>query len=165
VTGRDYPVGVANRGGSGLTAIRLMIDPDGQVMDCQITQSSGSQILDNTACNLIKARARFRPARDGDGKNVAGTYSNRVRWALPDYERVARLGTVVKTVTVDLDKTGAIRKCEFTSSPSDVAQPPASDTPCSPFREGAEFAVIQDANGKAIDGRMIVETTIKFVPR
>jgi protein TonB len=39
--------------------------------------------LDGATCDLVTKRARFDAARDGNGKPVAGTYSNAVKWSIP----------------------------------------------------------------------------------
>ena len=41
-------------------------------------------ILDQAACSNITRRARFTPAKDGSGNPVQDTYSNRVRWVIPE---------------------------------------------------------------------------------
>lgn len=80
----DYPDEAMANDLEGIVAFRLDIDTSGRVSNCTVTQSSGTDILDVAACNLISRRAVFSPARDASGAAVAGVYTNRVRWSLPN---------------------------------------------------------------------------------
>ncbi|HXD03378.1 MAG TPA: energy transducer TonB [Novosphingobium sp.] len=82
-TANDYPSRALREEREGTTGFRVTVGPDGRVTDCQITSSSGSPDLDQTACEKIRQRARFTPATDGEGNPTSGTYSNRVRWVIP----------------------------------------------------------------------------------
>lgn len=79
----DYPAVALREGRSGTTSFSMTIGPDGRATDCRISQSSGSADLDNATCRIMRVRARFNPATDGAGEPISGTYSNRIRWALP----------------------------------------------------------------------------------
>lgn len=82
-TPNDYPSRALREEREGVTGFRVTVGPDGRVSDCQITSSSGSPDLDQTACDKIRQRARFNPATDGEGNPTSGSYSNRVRWVIP----------------------------------------------------------------------------------
>lgn len=84
VTASDYPAAPLRRGEQGVTGFRVEIDASGRVTSCSVTASSGSQALDEAACRHVTRRARFAPATDGRGAKVAGSYSNSVRWTLPE---------------------------------------------------------------------------------
>ncbi len=84
VTNEDYPSSAMREGLQGVTGFRLDIGPDGRVTNCTVTSSSGSQLLDDTACRLLVRRARFTPAKDAAGNGMPASYSNRVRWQIPD---------------------------------------------------------------------------------
>lgn len=83
VTTEDYPPAAAREGVTGLTGVRVSINSDGRVTGCTVTASSGSQLLDDTACRLITKRARFAPARGEDGQPGEGSFTTRFRWQLP----------------------------------------------------------------------------------
>jgi protein TonB len=84
VSDADYPA-VAIRGEEqGTTRFRLAVGPDGRVRECIVTGSSGSSALDSATCRIMKARARFEPARDGTGNPTSDTVANAIRWVLPD---------------------------------------------------------------------------------
>lgn len=83
VTDNDYPTRALQLGQEGVTSFRLSVGNDGKVASCEITRSSGSPELDKTACDLLKRRARFTPAADGDGNPTTGSFSSTMRWTVP----------------------------------------------------------------------------------
>lgn len=84
VTNDDYPRIAINREYEGTVAYRVDVSADGRVQACRIATSSGHDVLDQAACNRIQRRARFRPATDRTGAEVAGTYRGSVSWEIPD---------------------------------------------------------------------------------
>ena len=82
-TTEDYPSRALREEREGTTRFRVTVGPDGRVVDCQVTGSSGSPDLDEAACKNITRRARFNPATDGEGKPTTGSYSNAIRWVIP----------------------------------------------------------------------------------
>ncbi len=79
---RDYPADASRARITGSVTATLDIAPDGRVSDCRITRSSGNASLDRTTCTLIEQRFRFEPARDTEGKPVAGVAGWRQDWWL-----------------------------------------------------------------------------------
>lgn len=73
----DYPAAAKGR---GTVQMDLLTDKQGAVAECRITQSSGSWQLDAATCNLVKRRARFTPALDGDGNPSIGMLAVQVDW-------------------------------------------------------------------------------------
>lgn len=80
----DYPPAAQRANEEGTAAFRVIVGPDGRVSDCFITRSSGSAALDEATCAVMYLRARYRPARDADGKPTIDVDSGAVRWVLPD---------------------------------------------------------------------------------
>jgi TonB family protein len=112
VTNEDYPAAAIEAGESGTTSFRLDIGKDGAVTRCTVTGSSGSPLLDNTACTLLKMRARFNPALDKKGRPTTDAYSARFRWVLPDAPDI-EAGYLISKVTISPD--GAITDCSIKS--------------------------------------------------
>ncbi|MDB5704042.1 MAG: hypothetical protein JWN66_1158 [Sphingomonas bacterium] len=77
----DYPKEL--RDVQGRTVAVLTIDAQGQVAACEIRGSSGSAILDETACRRARERGRFIPARDSRGVAITGSYLVPVLWGKP----------------------------------------------------------------------------------
>ena len=86
VTNDDYPIAAMREEREGTTGFRLTIGADGLPTACEITAASGHADLDSTTCRLVMERGRFAPGRGADGKAAGGTYSNRVRWQIPEGE-------------------------------------------------------------------------------
>ena len=83
-TNADYPAAAMREEREGTSGFRLTIDASGLPTACDIVSSSGHADLDSTTCQLLIERARFRPGLDPAGKRVGGTYTNRIRWQIPD---------------------------------------------------------------------------------
>jgi TonB family protein len=80
----DYPLTALRAAQQGTVGFRVSIGPDGMPSQCTITASSGYAELDQAACSLVLRRSRFRPAQDGSGQPISSTYSNRIRWQIPE---------------------------------------------------------------------------------
>lgn len=84
ITDDDYPPAALRAEAQGTTTARFTIGTDGRVTSCTVTGSSGNSALDNTTCNLIQRRFRFRPAQDTNGNPVSETKTQRIVWRLPN---------------------------------------------------------------------------------
>lgn len=82
-TTNDYPASALRREEQGVTRFRVVVSSDGRPLNCEVTASSGSKLLDDKTCDLVESRARFEPATNDAGERIVGTYSNAVRWQLP----------------------------------------------------------------------------------
>lgn len=82
-TTNDYPSRALREEREGTTGFRVSVGPDGRVTDCSIVSSSGHADLDQATCDNVRRRARFTPAKDGEGQPTTGSYQNRVRWVIP----------------------------------------------------------------------------------
>lgn len=76
----DYPAAAGEAGVSGTVSVRYVVETDGRVSDCEVTRSSGSPILDDTTCRLIRERFRFRPSLDAQGRPVAAAIVENHSW-------------------------------------------------------------------------------------
>lgn len=83
ITQRDYPNAARGTGAKGRTAFRLTVDAGGRIASCAITASSGWKVLDDRACELLRQRARFRPARDAANNPIPFTWSSWFVWKRP----------------------------------------------------------------------------------
>ena len=79
----DYPASAQSSGAEGTVRASLTIGPDGRVVACNVTQSSGNGSLDSATCNILRRRAKFTPARDQNGQPVTDTITTPpIRWQL-----------------------------------------------------------------------------------
>lgn len=124
----DYPVRAFQRRQQGTTAFEVLVAPDGRPAACSVVKSSGSEILDNSACSITKNRIRFTPAADAAGHAAYGVYRTQVNWALdpenwsqsevgPDFEvSLNKLpdnatGPVSVKYAVAVDAAGKVADC------------------------------------------------------
>ncbi len=82
VSNDDYPSRAIREEAQGTVRVTLTVGPDGRVSDCQVNSSSGNATLDETACRLLRQRARFDPKLDSNGSPTTGTWSSSFRWQL-----------------------------------------------------------------------------------
>jgi TonB family protein len=76
----DYPAVAIRNDQSGRVRFALLIQEDGRVADCTIVATSGVPALDSQACAILKARARFEPARGSDGKPAKDSVVGSILW-------------------------------------------------------------------------------------
>ncbi len=50
--------------------VKYLVREDGSVGDCNVTAPSGTPLLDDAACAMVKRRWKFKPAMQ-DGKPIA----------------------------------------------------------------------------------------------
>jgi len=79
---RDYPRIALKAREDGTVSYRLEVSRSGRVASCIVTASSGSAILDSTTCRLLRARARFVPARDERGRTRPDSLIGKISWRL-----------------------------------------------------------------------------------
>jgi protein TonB len=84
VTNADYRSSWINREYTGTASFSVRVGANGRVEACSITGGSAPQELKDATCSLIQRRARFKPATNGNGDDVAGNYSSTVRWEIPE---------------------------------------------------------------------------------
>src|SRR3546814_17682230 len=80
----DCPARAIREGREGTTGFRVSVNAEGRVASCDITASSGHPDLDAETCKLITRRGRFTPSKDREGNPTTGSYSNRIRWQIPE---------------------------------------------------------------------------------
>ena len=76
---RDLPPDLAETGG-GSVGVRYVVEADGHISSCRVTDSSGLPELDDLTCRLIRERFRYRPALDADHRPVASTVIENHSW-------------------------------------------------------------------------------------
>ncbi len=79
----DYPASALRARAEGLVSFTVEVNTEGRVTDCRIDTSSGSPALDVATCRIMRVRARYIPARDGQGVVVPGTDFGTIIWQLP----------------------------------------------------------------------------------
>lgn len=75
ITNRDYPPAIQRswpRGGR--VFVRVRVQPDGRVSQCDVMRSFGDEAVDQWTCSLVTSRGQFRPATDANGKPIAAWF-------------------------------------------------------------------------------------------
>nr|WP_294849061.1 energy transducer TonB [uncultured Sphingomonas sp.] len=75
ITNRDYPAAIQRswpRGGR--IFVRVRVQPDGRVSQCDVMRSFGDATADQWTCSLILQRGQFRPATDASGRPIAAWF-------------------------------------------------------------------------------------------
>jgi len=78
----DYPGAAVARGEQGAAVLRLLIDPKGKPRACEVDEIIGTDFSSIFCAHLM--RARFTPARDGQGQPSYGVWRGALSFFLPD---------------------------------------------------------------------------------
>lgn len=84
ITSSDYPDEAARIGQRGTVVVRFTVGTDGRASGCSTVVTSHFAPLDAHTCRLMAERLRFQPAVDAQGRVIAATYIQTVRWELED---------------------------------------------------------------------------------
>jgi len=94
----DYPEDLLTKGVQGSVGILMSVDEAGRLTECRAVETSGTPALDEATCNVVRKRARFRPAQRKDGKPMAALTYWRVNWQIADsYTYELNPGTTTST--------------------------------------------------------------------
>ena len=82
-TGEDFPLEALQLRQEGSGQFLLLIDEQGKVAGCHLVKTSGIPAFDARACQVIRERAKFKPARDATGKAVRSSVTTPpIMWRL-----------------------------------------------------------------------------------
>jgi Gram-negative bacterial TonB protein C-terminal len=80
-TTNDLPAEAMQRQQPEKAQYQLLVDEQGAVVGCDILEPSGSALIDTEGCQLVRERARFKPAMDALGKAVRSVWTSpRITW-------------------------------------------------------------------------------------
>lgn len=79
---QNYPSAAIREGRSGRVHVMVMVSPTGRVSSCSIISSSGSQDLDEAACNGMLRYGRFEPAVDESGRPAEGRFDTTLTYSI-----------------------------------------------------------------------------------
>lgn len=83
ITARDFPRNGAQQRNGRSAVYHLDIGVDGRVTGCRANESSGLPDLDAFMCRLLTSRFVYEPARDANGRPIAGVAGWQQSWNLP----------------------------------------------------------------------------------
>ena len=75
ITTADYPREVTRGWPRGAAVfVRLRVQPDGRVSQCDVMRSFGNSSIDQWTCSLLQQKGRFKPATDDAGRPIAAWF-------------------------------------------------------------------------------------------
>lgn len=78
----DYPSRALREGEQADLQLRAMIDADGGVTECVLTNMTTAENFGQEPCRKISTRAIFEPALDRDGQPMPSYYTTRIRYTI-----------------------------------------------------------------------------------
>lgn len=157
----DYPPEAWVVGDEGDVGYRLYVDADGKPQSCEITESSGSQLLDEATCPLLMERLEFDPALDREGVPIASEFEGRYGWSKREPEFGGPM-TVHVAFTVGTD--GVTRDCdviEISGTISEQMQRTFDREPCPGSNRPAGSPPYRDENGVPIERRVNLKVIVE----
>jgi protein TonB len=82
VSAADYPAAARAAKHSGRVGFILDVGANGRVTKCTVLESSGSGILDEATCRIMRERLLASPGRNAAGVAVPDTLRSRIVWRL-----------------------------------------------------------------------------------
>ena len=156
ISEEDYPADAVRTGASGTTTVSFDIGTDGRVGECGIAVSSGSILLDDKSCTLIRERFMYKPARGPNGLPTTESHTQRITWRLPEgREAIEPYDYTYRSI---LGADGIPRDCTYSGTPS---RPALSPEECATFNKGY---VVKDKNGKPITAVITQHYTLTIEP-
>jgi TonB family protein len=96
---KNYPARALAAGEQGKVGFRIVVEPDGSLGSCEVTESSGFASLDNETCELIVRHARLPIVRNSEGRSVRAVQNGHINWVHPSGKN--RLTAGVKQAALD----------------------------------------------------------------
>jgi hypothetical protein len=79
----DFPDEALSRNQEGDSSFLLLVDEKGKVAGCHVAGPSGFPVFDVMGCQVIRERARFKPALDARGKAVrSAVETSPIHWRI-----------------------------------------------------------------------------------
>ena len=160
---------------AAVTRYDLMVDDKGTPVNCAITASSGSPVIDTVVCKSLMERARYSPARDSTGKPIAQAIRGRLEWH-PDTSgqnehritadlsvKTPALARNAASVSVRLvviyDPAGAVEQC-IVIKPGRPAK--FNKEACTAAVRQGVFPPVKDATGQTTRGLREIEVLFSY---
>lgn len=163
---RDYPADALANNEEGTSQVTIAVDREGKVDSC--TAKGESETLNIAACQLIRERARFKPALDQEGRPTGASVTRWVRWRIPAPQNgsavspaQADVSTMVTTMRLVVEKDGSVSDCRIAVTQDGKDMPAFNRCPSS-FRERGTPMI--DAAGRRVRTEVEVRTNLTRKP-
>jgi hypothetical protein len=145
----DYPVAAWQEDETGVVRYSVEVSATGEALSCEVTNGAELLRLASATCPLVMERAEFRPARNEEGEEVAGTFEGRHNWRKREPE-MPEMTLVFQYVH---DEKGVSSDCKFLKMENlperirkDIERDKERGRLCSPAR-GQRGIPYRDENG------------------
>lgn len=166
ITDQDYPTAAMADEVEGRTGFLLNVDIEGRVADCTVTLSSGSPVLDETTCAILKQRAVFTPARDKKGRPAPDIWQSKVVWQMPAGEPLQIENFPMRsTYSIDVDATGLIEGCRIVTEPPTPQSEANNANWCERAKRSKKRNIVLDEAGDSTRATIVTITEIKIIKR
>ena len=159
ITAADYPLEAWRDGSEGTVRFELDHDAAGTIVDCRITESSGSAVLDDATCPIILKRAKADLFEYDDP--TSGTMKGSYRWKREEPDVGNFKMVIAYTVGVD----GNTKSCEVILAegdlPEEFGDPTAFEQECSISKRGVPY---RNSEGEPIEKRLMVTISAQDIP-
>ena len=135
ITADDYPADAAKKGQEGSVVIRLTVNEEGAVADCEVIKSSGVPSLDTQTCRIAWQRARFTPGTDKNGRPRGGSTVATITWRLENPKPLPSEPWAKREI-VELGDDGKPAPCRIEREGVRVDPPSESKSECDEKLEG-----------------------------
>ena len=170
-----YPAAAVERGQQGSVAYSVLLDTKGKPLLCSLERVEGANFGPMICQAALKAR--YRPARDSDGKPAHGLIRSTIRFRLPDapamppFGREADLSLNVQprpgflekpteiAVTAAIDVDGKIADCAFEGNKKEAQ---LASVACAQLKAQWSGAPVSDGQGNK--WRHVRKLNVAFVP-
>ncbi|MBK8272154.1 MAG: energy transducer TonB [Sphingomonadales bacterium] len=149
ISDNDYPPEAIRNYAEGTVVVKFTISTNGRVPVCEIAESSGSDVLDDTSCKLIRDRFRYTPAKGSDGKAIPETRTQRIKWRLPGGdERLEEMTPSTLEIELIVAPDGSVKACKVVKALG--YSPNVSVSACSYMMAHRKFKPFEGTRDKRI---------------
>jgi TonB family protein len=160
ISDEDYPPEASSKGETGTVVIKFVISTNGRVPVCEIMQSSSSELLDETTCEIVKERFKYEPARAHNGKAIPEIKSQRITWRIPNGpERLERMTPFEENYELVVSSDGAVKDCKVLKSVTSPSLPQTSEAFCTAIKANIRYQSFQGTKDRRLTYRSALEVT------
>lgn len=116
-----YPAKARQSGEQGSVEVAVTVTAKGRASSCNVIMPGRLKTLEPHTCNTIMTKARFVPARDGNGRAVATTQNFVIQWSLvtgkhPLGSNIQPSGPMDVTVFCNVDENDKVSTTRIVNS-------------------------------------------------
>ncbi|ANU08172.1 energy transducer TonB [Paraurantiacibacter namhicola] len=153
----DYPAEAWRNDEEGRVYFEVAHAIDGSIIDCRITESSGSEVLDAATCPIVLERGEV--IQEGLNK-AAGTVRGNHYWR----KREPQFGIFSVAIAYTVGADGRLFDCEIVNMAGDVPRNMREDFGGNPCPNRSSEPPYRDENGVPINKRVQLSIEVTELP-